>query len=177
MKLKDYIICINDILDKDLCKNIIDSSEDLTFNKAGTTGRVFKNYRNCYRRQLDKKFDSEIYKAVEKILLKYSKIHPWFLQTGSTMEDTGYSYLLYIGSEKGEYKEHVDHVDLHPRVLSCSFILNDNYDGGNFSFFNGEYVIEKKLGSAVIFPSNFCFPHAVTPVTNGDRHAVVTWIH
>ena len=176
MKLKDYIICINDILDKDLCKNIISSSEDLTFNKAGTTGHL-KNYRNCYRRQLDKKFNSEIYKAVEKILLKYSKIHPWFLHSATRVEDTGYSHLIYIGSEKGEYKEHVDHIDLHPRLLSCSFILNDNYDGGDFSFFNGEHVMEKKSGSAIIFPSNFCFPHAITPVTNGDRHAVITWIH
>ena len=42
MKLKDYIISINDILDKDLCKNIISSSEDLTFNKAGTTGQLVR---------------------------------------------------------------------------------------------------------------------------------------
>ena len=73
MKLKDYIICINDILAKDLCKNIIESSENLNFNKAGTVGPK-QIYRNCYQRPLDKKFNLEIYKAVEKILLKYSKI-------------------------------------------------------------------------------------------------------
>ena len=71
---------------------------------------------------------------------------------------------------------HVDNLDLHPRVLSISFILNDNYDGGNFIFFDEKYKIEKKKGMAVVFPSNFCFPHAVTPVTNGDRHAIITWI-
>ena len=27
-----------------------------------------------------------------------------------------------------------------------------------------------------VFPSNFCFPHAVTPVTKGNRHAIITWI-
>ena len=72
---------------------------------------------------------------------------------------------------------HVDHGDLYPRVLSCSLILNDNYEGGNFVFFDEEYLIEKKKGSVVMFPSNFCFPHAVTPVSNGDRHAIITWIH
>ena len=39
-----------------------------------------------------------------------------------------------------------------------------------------EMIVKKKVGSAVVFPSNFCFPHAVTPVINGDRHAVITWI-
>ncbi len=72
---------------------------------------------------------------------------------------------------------HVDHMDLYPRVLSCSLILNDNYDGGDFVFFDEEYLIEKKKGSIIMFPSNFCFPHAVTPVSNGDRHAIITWIH
>ena len=84
--------------------------------------------------------------------------------------------LLYLGSKNGEYKEHVDHMDVNPRVLSCSLILNDNYDGGDFSFFNKEYIIKKKKGSAIVFPSNFCFPHAVLPITKGDRHSIVTWI-
>jgi len=61
--------------------------------------------------------------------------------------------------------------------MPCSFLLNDDYEGGNFSFFNKEYILEKKTGSAIVFPSNFCFPHAVLPVTKGDRHAVITWIH
>ena len=97
--------------------------------------------------------------------------------TGLTITDTGYEHLLYRGSEKGEYKEHTDNSDTSPRVLSCSLILNDDYEGGNFAFFGGEYIVPKKAGSAVVFPSNFCFPHAVTPVTKGNRHAVITWIH
>ena len=48
---------------------------------------------------------------------------------------------------------------------------NENID------FNKEYILEKKTGSAIVFPSNFCFPHAVLPVTKGDRHVVITWIH
>ena len=70
-----------------------------------------------------------------------------------------------------------DNFDFFPRVLSCSLILNDDYEGGDFAFFGGEYIVPKKAGSAVVFPSNFCFPHAVLPVTEGDRHAIITWIH
>jgi len=82
-----------------------------------------------------------------------------------------------LGSQKGEYKEHTDHGDITPRVLTISFILNDSYDGGDFVFFGGTYTVPKKQGSVVVFPSNFCFPHAITPVTNGNRHAIITWVH
>ena len=38
------------------------------------------------------------------------------------------------------------------------------------------FIVKKKKASAVVFPSNFCFPHAVLPVKNGDRHSIITWI-
>jgi predicted 2-oxoglutarate/Fe(II)-dependent dioxygenase YbiX len=174
LNLIDYIHCYEDILDKDLCKKIIDNSENIDFEKATTIGKT--NLRNCYIDWLDKKFNTDLYEAVGRMLLMYKKDHKNF-ETGMTVEDTGYQHLIYIGTQENEYKEHVDHADLYPRVLTCSFILNDNYDGGDFVFFGGEYKVPPKTGSAVVFPSNFCFPHAVTPVKNGDRHAVITWIH
>jgi predicted 2-oxoglutarate/Fe(II)-dependent dioxygenase YbiX len=174
LNLIDYIHCYEDILDKDLCKKIIDNSENIDFEKATTIGKT--NLRNCYIDWLDKKFNTDLYEAVGRMLLMYKKDHKNF-ETGMTVEDTGYQHLIYIGTQENEYKEHVDHADLYPRVLTCSFILNDNYDGGDFVFFGGKHKVPPKAGSAVVFPSNFCFPHAVTPVTNGDRHAVITWIH
>ena len=180
IKITDYIHCYEDILQKDLCKQIIDNSKNLDFEKAATVqemeGQDNNNHRRCYLSPLDYKFDKDLFNAVGKVLQMYAKEHVYF-HTGLTTEDTGYQHLIYVGSQAGEYKEHTDHGDLNPRVLTCSFILNENYDGGDFVFFGGKYKIPPKTGSAVVFPSNFCFPHAVTPVTNGDRHAVITWIH
>ena len=76
----------------------------------------------------------------------------------------------------GKYEIHTDHYSDSPRHLSIIINLNDEYEGGDFSFFEGEHIVKKKAGSVVVFPSNFCFPHAVMPVTNGDRHAIITWI-
>ena len=180
IKITDYIHCYENVLDKDICKAIIDNSKDLVFVTAQTGSEVgttkSSKYRTCYINPLDKKFDNDIYNSVGKILTLYEKDHSHF-STGLTTEDTGYEHLIYIGAQGGEYKEHTAHGDITPRVLTCSFILNDNYDGGDFVFFGGKYKVPPKAGSAVVFPSNFCFPHAVTPVTNGDRHAVITWIH
>ena len=172
IKIQDYIKCYTDIISKEVCEKIIKSPHD--FKRAKVYDGDIHQARNCYDSTLNKKFDDYIYESVGKILQRYHNDFTYFT-TGLSIEDTGYQHLLYKGSEKGEYKEHVDHFDLHPRVLSCSIILNDDYEGGDFSFFEGEHIIPKKTGSAVVFPSNFCFPHSVTPVTNGDRHAVVTW--
>ena len=176
MKITDYIKCYNNIIDIELCNKII-SQKDLSFYPATTGDGKLNTHRNCYNKPLENKFNDDIFKVVGKILKLYSQDQPWFQKGSVRTEDTGYHHLLYLGSKKGEYKEHDDHFDLHPRVLSCSLILNDNYEGGDFSFFGGEYIVPKKAGSAVVFPSNFCFPHAVLPVTKGDRHAVITWIH
>ena len=172
LKLSSFIKCYTNILSDDLCDQIITLDID-NFSPARS---VVANARKCLTKKLDNKFDKDIYAVVGQILIKYKNDFEDF-HTGLNTEDTGYEHLLYLGSEKGEYKEHTDHSDLFPRVLSCSLILNDNYKGGDFSFFNGEYVVKKKKGSVVVFPSNFCFPHAVTPVSKGNRHSIITWIH
>ena len=174
IKIQDYIKCYEEIIGKELREEIIKYPHD--FKRAKVHDGNISQDRNCYTSALNKKFEDSIYEIVGKILQKYREDFTYF-STGLNTEDTGYQHLLYKGSEKGEYTLHVDHSDLNPRVLSCSIILNDDYTGGDFSFFKGEHIINKKAGSAVVFPSNFCFPHAVTPVTNGDRHAIITWIH
>ena len=173
--LQDYIKCYENILDPELCNKIVkEDSHD--FEIATTDDGKINSHRKCYMKVIDKKFDSILFQCVGKIIKRYGKDFKYFT-TGLSCEDTGYQHLLYKGEEKGEYKDHVDHFDLHPRVLSCSIILNDDYDGGDFSFFEGEHSVPKKKGSAIIFPSTFCFPHAIIPVSNGDRHSIITWIH
>ena len=174
IKIQDYIKCYAKIIGKELCEEIIETSGD--FQRSTVRDGDVTQYRNCYESKLNKKFDGSIYESVGKILQQYQEDFTYF-STGLTTEDTGYQHLLYKGSEKGEYRSHVDHFDLQPRVLSCSIILNDNYEGGDFSFFEGEHIIKKQAGSAVVFPSNFCFPHAITAITKGNRHSIITWIH
>jgi len=175
-KLSDFVKCYENLIDQKLCDKIV-NRKDMTFTRAATGGYEEINpARKCYTKVLEDEFSDDIFKIVGEILKLYQQEHTEF-HMGATTEDTGYEHLLYIGSEKGEYKEHTDHFDMFPRVLSCSLILNDDYEGGDFSFFGGEYIVPKKAGSVVVFPSNFCFPHAVKPVTKGNRHSVITWIH
>ena len=173
--LTNFIKCYENILETDVCSQIIKTNID-DFQKAYVhKGQIDFNTRRCYQKPLDLKFEKDIFNSVGKVLQKYNKEIP-YLDTLKN-NDTGYTHLLYKEQDKGEYKEHVDEAHFHQRTISCSFILNDNYEGGLFSFFQGSHQIKPIKGSAILFPSNFCFPHAVTPVTEGNRHAIITWIY
>ena len=84
---------------------------------------------------------------------------------------------MLLRYKTGDYvKKHVDTSSDQHRTLSCSLILNDNYEGGELTFFDGKYKLNPKKGDIVIFPSSFTYPHQVLPVTSGTRYAVITWI-
>ena len=62
----------------------------------------------------------------------------------------------------------------YPHLTSLIF-LNDDYEGGEFVLCGNKYI-EKIQGSAVVFPSNFMFPHEVKKVISGNRYSVKTWV-
>ena len=60
-------------------------------------------------------------------------------------------------------------------ILSMIINLNDDYDGGEFAFFDRKLKHKIKKGSAIVFPSNFMYPHEILPVTKGTRYSIITW--
>jgi hypothetical protein len=172
--LLDYIKVYRKILDTETCNKII-QEKDLKFFPATTQGRVV-SHRQCLIKKLNPEFESIIKFKVIEITNRYMKDYPHLI-TGFENKDTGYDHLLYMSSHEGEYKEHVDNTLSHKRILSCSILLNDTYEGGEFSFFDNEYTIPSQQGMAIVFPSNFMFPHAVKKIISGDRHAIITWMY
>ena len=79
----------------------------------------------------------------------------------------------------GHYVFHTDHHRNVPRVFSCIFLINDDYEGGEliFKYPNSEKKtkINKKENRMIVWPSNFLYPHSVLPVTKGERYSVVAW--
>ena len=70
-------------------------------------------------------------------------------------------------------EEIMDHLDLSEEIrMSCTLNLNEDYDGGDFSFFHGKYKIKLKQGEGMIFPAEPHWIHGVEKVTAGSRYSI-----
>ena len=81
--------------------------------------------------------------------------------------------------ETFHYLFHTDQSQWINRQWSCIYLLNDNYEGGDLIFATpdgvGEKKIKKKKNTMIIWPSNFMYPHTITPVSKGIRFSLVAW--
>jgi predicted 2-oxoglutarate/Fe(II)-dependent dioxygenase YbiX len=182
-KLEDYIYVVKNALSLDLCDEILNEFKDSNewVDTAVGFGAIQKNIRNCetiiisYPHVIQKnseirhKLDNAIFDSASKCIKKYKEK---FLLC-RIVEDSGYELLRYF--EGCFYTQHVDSFKERPRAVSCSFILNDDFNGGDFAFFDREFVYKLQKGDAIMFPSNFMYPHEIMPVTKGTRYSIITW--
>ena len=181
--LKDYIYIVKNALSLNLCDKILDefvNSDEWQDTIVGS-GNVEKSIRNCQtivisyphviqkNKDIRHKLDNAIFDGASKCIKEYNtKFSHCRIE-----EDSGYELLKYpVGCF---YTEHTDSFKARPRAVSCSFILNDNFKGGEFAFFNKELKYKLEKGDAIMFPSNFMYPHEVMPVTKGTRYSIITW--
>lgn len=182
-QLEDYIMVVENAVNSALCDAIIKefsntdewqqtviAGEEVNLNirSAKTIVMSFPHVMDKnpeVRYKLDKYlFDSAGY-AISKYREKFKACN--------IQEDSGYELLRY---QEGQfYSQHTDSFKAKPRAVSCSFALNDDYQGGEWGFFDREKIIKAPKGSAIMFPSNFMYPHEIMPVTKGVRYSIVTW--
>ena len=180
--LSDYIQVFDNIVPDDLCQEILaeyapNGSWKATQVAGGVTDRNVRNVdsiglslpENTTYSAKRKWLDDELFKCAALAIRKYNDVFP----EAHIEQDSGYELLRY---QTGQfYKQHTDSFKLHPRAVSCSFALNDDYDGGEWGFWNQKSVLKVKKGSVIMFPSNFMYPHEIMPVTKGTRYSIITW--
>lgn len=101
------------------------------------------------------------------------------------------TFLRYDGEDGGHFSLHTDsayhdgdrtfHLTSPERKITMVVALNSGFEGGKFVMptvrdpDGRPMQMEIPPGSAMIFPSDLRFPHAVTPVTSGTRYSIVAW--
>ena len=129
-----------------------------------------------------------IHDAMNKSLLKYrdelANVHMEFVRfpvPGTYRTQCyreGIQVLRYQTDQ--HYNWHVDQatdkdINEYHRSISIVLYLTDDFEGGRTVFPHRAY--KPKAGQALIFPSNWCFPHKSEPVTRGEKMVAVTWYH
>ncbi len=182
--LQDYIKVYKDVLTSEDCDSIISHPKnDETWEESLPVWGTNQNYMVQNRRKCDyidmsqegksyKDIDEMLYNRFSDTIKKYSE--NTYLILG---RDSGYQLLRY--KKRGGYIRHVDSVPERQNHICCSILLNDDFGGGELTFFGSdnidEYTPKLTKGDMIIFPANFMYPYAINSITSGERYSVVTW--
>lgn len=180
--LRDYIIVFENMVPSELCDEILSEyGDDKNWKNTSVASGSNRDIRRCdainmsdsfiikENEEKRKSIDDKLFVCAGEAIKKYNEK----FKHAKIQGDSGYTLLRY---QEGEfYTEHTDHFLQAPRIVSCSFTLNDDFEGGEFGFFNRELVYKPPKGSALMFPSNFLYPHEVMPVTRRVRYSIITW--
>lgn len=176
--LKSHIKVIKKAIDKELCNDIVEAITPANMWQPSTVGAAESDYthspniRSCdiMSLALFASLDQRFLEQLQVAASAYSDYFPYL----EIQQDSGYDCLRY--REGQFYTEHIDGRPDLGRVVSCSINLNSGYEGGEISFFGNTYIPKVGQGDALLFPSNFMYPHQVLPVTKGTRYSIVTWL-
>tara|TARA_B000000557_G_C20787501_1_gene449368 strand:+ start:803 stop:1414 length:612 start_codon:yes stop_codon:yes gene_type:complete len=152
------------------------------------SGRVDSNIRSSSGCCLndDEEVAKVMHKGMNNALLEYRKrlmnIHSTFdgypvpggYMTSSNRELI--QVLEYVKNQK--YTWHTDASPMpkskeYHRKISIILYLSDDFEGGTTQFVHKQF--KPPIGHALIFPSNWCFPHCGAPVISGKKRVAVTW--
>jgi hypothetical protein len=182
--LTDYIKIFESIIPDELCDTIINEYKesplwkDALLASAGVLDKATRSNSviglppvkivdGC---ETPTDIDRSLFECAGRAIKNYIEIFPNL----TIVQDSGYELLRYEIDQ--HYSQHCDFfLNGGVRSISCSFILNDDYEGGEFGFFDREITHKLSKGSAIMFPSNFMYPHEIMPVTQGTRYSIITW--
>jgi hypothetical protein len=190
-KITDLKYRINGLVPKKICNkfiSLINKYEDLTSKESSYkyTDNVIKedNFK-CLNLSLINNPNEEVKEALDLAKLyisiattnyvnyiKTKKISPTF--SNELIKSTFNIRILKY--EVGNFIE--DHTDVDAKIrASCTLNLNEDYEGGEFRFFDGQIKEVFKTGDAMLFPAEPIWIHGTEPVTKGTRYSINCFLH
>lgn len=186
LDLSSYVKVYDNFISAELCEKTIESLDDLLWEKhhfyeEGT--QVRRSYENdlsiSYQNSIEAtEIQEKIWHAINQYITEdHRDLNKWYNSWN------GYSRIRFNKyNRETEMRLHCDHIttlfqgDIRGiPVLSIVGSLNEDYEGGDFIMWESE-KISLKTGSLLIFPSNFLYPHRITPITKGTRFSYVSWV-
>ena len=180
-QISDYIFFYPDVMDTKTCEWIINRYDTTAKWQQSTFSTAYKNTGTSqvameeYWIRSSAPYYKDIKESFKYCVDDYIGVHDKIKST----EYTDFRINRY--KEGGFMNQHIDNIHYshgqkqgYPHLTSLLF-LNDDFEGGDFVLCGDKYI-EKIQGSAVVFPSNFMYPHEVKEVTDGKRFSVMTWI-
>lgn len=182
----DYVR-VDQFFTEEECKSIISGLEsnewiNHTWTQKDESGNLNVKDHKDFLIQFNHDFDKLFFSSLEEYIKKYInninlrfQINQWQpLQCNNWVSPRYNKYLK--GSSIENHHDHIHSLFDGTRkgipILSIVGVLNE-FDGGEF-ILSGQ-LIHIPVGHAIIFPSNFMYPHEVTPIESDSRYSFVSW--
>lgn len=190
-KITNFIAKQN-IIDSELCDDIVNTIKELEWTPHQWYSHHDKYSHTNEEKELDVCYGDQIPRVVqEQLMMHINAVYNLYVESISELlgfEKEFFNMIKYWSparmnrySEGTLMRPHYDHIhslfEGEARgipVLSVVGCLNDDYQGGDFVFFN-DFKIKLDKGDILLFPSNFVYPHRVEEVTDGQRYSFVSW--
>ena len=195
LKIIDLIYRKNKFLSKEQCNyfiNIFEKHKNFSFNEKSSKyieGKINFDKKDNYMsldlskdRYEHKEINEALLKAWEYIVLavesyiKHLQLNISFAINGHFINST--SNIRILKYPKGS--NITDHLDIgikRNNRASCTINLNEEYLGGEFTFFSGKHVETFKTGDLMVFPADIIWIHGTKPIISGTRYAINCFLH
>jgi len=189
-KITDLKFHINKLVPKDVCKyfiNVYEENKNLTDTERSykyKSKKIEIDNFNCINLtrlyENDISFSKPLNLAKKYITLMITN-YGFYVQknicsTFDTRLISNSSNIRILKYEKGQLIK--DHSDVGGDIrASCTLNLNEDYEGGEFRFFNGQIKHSFKTGDAMIFPAEPIWIHGTEPITKGIRYSINCFLH
>lgn len=183
MKQKDFIF-IQDLLTPEECNKLIKEYENKKLEAEkehcshAITGKDTWSTFNRVSLQPQTETFKIVHNATKKIIkswIEYLKsLNCIHLSTLEQNLNFVHMYRLMCYEKGGWIHPHIDWDNFCH--ASFTIALNDNFEGGQFSFFNNKHDVDLKPGQGMIFPANSFWVHQVNEVTKGKRYSTNCFI-
>ena len=179
------LVKIYKAIPESVCSSIIKRADELswkthTWHDYSNTVDSLSPSTEFLRAPIDKLMKLQLVPIINECLSNYIQD----INLGLDIEVVGISHPALNRYDTGtKMLPHYDHIhslfDGKVKgipILSVVGLLNNDFEGGEFIFWNDE-VIKLETGDIVIFPSLFAYTHQVTTITKDSRYSFVSWAY
>jgi len=185
MDLDKYVRVYDNILDTNLCRNILASSKDIKWERWDRGGRPQFDQFNMTAHAESTDHPNDIWNIIHaQIIESVKSVSNKYMEDVQCQQQWPYQNALeqvrlkrYQVEKNDRFDHHADVGDYATarRFLAMFFYINDVEKGGETTFPGRS--IQPKEGRCCVFPPMWMFPHTgVAPITN-DKYIIGTYLH
>ena len=175
-------------IDRSICLNLIDyfDTNQLNHHEGQTAGGVDKSEKDSidltiYPKDLAENDTSCINIYLENLLECYKSYkQSWpFLNDHFKRLDVG-PFNIQKYNEGGHFaKVHSERTSLQHlhRLFAFMTYLNDDFEGGNTTFYHYELNVKPVTGRTLIWPAEWTHAHQGQVITKGSKYIITGWLN